>query len=124
MAILRSVPNLMGKFPVHKGQGGGLSIIPMPQRRQWHRYPHRIADCHSLHAMVATNCPVPPYPDGLLPGSITSGKGNVYKTIRYRCPIAAAAVGGTGGSQGHENRQPYLPLNFCIAVEGVFPVRS
>lgn len=30
----------------------------------------------------------------------------------------------TGGSQAHENRMPYLAINFCIALEGVYPPRS
>jgi microcystin-dependent protein len=35
-----------------------------------------------------------------------------------------AAISNTGGSQPHENRQPYLVLNFCIALLGVFPSRN
>lgn len=35
-----------------------------------------------------------------------------------------AAISNTGGSQPHENRQPYLVLNFCIALQGVFPSRN
>jgi microcystin-dependent protein len=34
------------------------------------------------------------------------------------------AVGNAGGSQGHENRQPFLTLNFCIALQGIFPSQN
>jgi microcystin-dependent protein len=34
------------------------------------------------------------------------------------------AIGPTGGGQPHENRQPYLTLTFCIALQGVFPTRN
>lgn len=36
----------------------------------------------------------------------------------------AASIGTTGGSQAHENRQPYLSLNFIIALVGLYPSRS
>jgi len=35
-----------------------------------------------------------------------------------------AAIGITGGSQPHNNMQPYLVLNYCIALQGVFPARN
>src|SRR5213076_2755138 len=34
------------------------------------------------------------------------------------------AISSVGGSQPHENTQPYLVLNFCIALEGIFPSRN
>ncbi len=37
--------------------------------------------------------------------------------------LADATVGRTGGGAGHENRQPYLVLNYCIATTGIFPSR-
>jgi microcystin-dependent protein len=33
-------------------------------------------------------------------------------------------VSAVGGGQPHNNRQPYLALNFCIALQGIFPARS
>ena len=36
----------------------------------------------------------------------------------------AAIVGKKGGGQAHENRQPYLTLNYIIAVEGIFPSQN
>jgi len=35
--------------------------------------------------------------------------------------FAPITVGVTGGGQPHENRQPYLALNYCIALQGAFP---
>ena len=39
-------------------------------------------------------------------------------------PMAPGAIGNTGNNLGHENRQPGLTLNFCIALQGVFPSRN
>jgi microcystin-dependent protein len=38
--------------------------------------------------------------------------------------MATAVVAVAGGGQAHENRQPYLCLNYCIALEGIFPSRN
>jgi microcystin-dependent protein len=38
--------------------------------------------------------------------------------------MAPQAVGVTGGSLPHNNMMPYLTLNFCIAMQGVFPPRG
>jgi microcystin-dependent protein len=39
-------------------------------------------------------------------------------------PLSGAAVGAPGGSQGHNNMQPYLTVNFVIALVGIFPSRN
>lgn len=39
-------------------------------------------------------------------------------------PLANDTIGSTGGGQPHENRQPFLVINVCIAITGVFPSRS
>lgn len=38
--------------------------------------------------------------------------------------LSTSIVGNTGGSAGHENRQPFLALSYCIATSGVFPSRN
>jgi len=38
--------------------------------------------------------------------------------------MASGAIGTAGQSQPHENRQPYLTLNFCIALVGIYPSRN
>ncbi len=38
--------------------------------------------------------------------------------------MAANAVTNTGGSQAHQNMQPFLVLSFCIALQGIFPSQT
>jgi len=38
--------------------------------------------------------------------------------------MATEAIGTMGGSQAHENRQPLMGMNFCIALVGLYPSRS
>ena len=50
---------------------------------------------------------------------------NMYSTtLTPAAPMAPQALGTAGGSQPHENRQPFLVLNICIALQGIFPSRN
>ena len=50
--------------------------------------------------------------------------GNVYSATQPSTVMAPQAIGPTGGSQPHTNMQPYLSLNFCIAMVGIYPSRG
>lgn len=39
-------------------------------------------------------------------------------------PLSSGTLGNSGGGQSHENMQPYLTINFCIALQGLFPSRN
>jgi len=50
---------------------------------------------------------------------------NMYSTVTTPiAPLASQALSGGGGNQPHENRQPFLVLNICIALSGIFPSRN
>lgn len=48
----------------------------------------------------------------------------MYSSRSFNNTLAPQVIGPIGGSQPHENRMPYLVLNFCIAVNGVYPSRN
>jgi microcystin-dependent protein len=49
---------------------------------------------------------------------------NRYSNASPTGSLAAAAIGNIGGNQPHENRQPHLAINFCIALQGIFPSQN
>lgn len=51
---------------------------------------------------------------------------NIYGTgaSDSKSPFGAQAIGNIGGNLPHANQQPYLVLNFCIALQGIFPTRN
>jgi microcystin-dependent protein len=53
-----------------------------------------------------------------------SSGANLYASASNLVAMNPAAVSTTGGSQAHENRQPYLVLSFCIALQGIFPSQT
>ncbi|TMJ01417.1 MAG: phage tail protein [Alphaproteobacteria bacterium] len=92
------------------------------------------AHTHSLMADTTTN-PAPnntPAPAGssvfgIANGAITpSGTFNVtlYSPGNFNATLSPTVISNTGGNQPHTNIQPYLTLNFCIALQGIFPSRN
>jgi microcystin-dependent protein len=77
------------------------------------------------HALRATNDPgdlVAPGPTRSLSGSTG---GQLYAAANNPLvPMAFQALSPAGGSLPHNNMMPYLVLNFCIALQGVFPPRT
>jgi microcystin-dependent protein len=49
---------------------------------------------------------------------------NLYGPAADPTTISPAAVTNVGGSQAHENRQPYTVLSWCISLQGIFPSMS
>jgi microcystin-dependent protein len=50
-----------------------------------------------------------------------SAGANLYASDSNVQAMNASAVSNVGGSQAHENRQPFITLSFCIALQGIFP---
>ena len=48
---------------------------------------------------------------------------NIYSNATPSIAMATSAVGVTGGTP-HENRMPFLAINYCIALQGIFPSRN
>ncbi len=118
-----ALPNLQGKTPMHHGQGPGLSLRDLGESSgsttvslltseiPFHNHTLRVANdsglqSHPTGAVVARS---PVYKESPAPALATQ--------------LAASAVSPTGNNQPHNNMQPYLTLNFCIALQGVFPPR-
>ena len=110
-----ALPNLQGRIPNGFGQGyilgqrGGetsvtLSIANVP------------AHNHLWNATTAA--PTQSDPTGVLAG------GGLYKQTPVDTPMSPAAVTNVGGSQPHTNMMPYLVLNYCIALQGIFPSQN
>jgi microcystin-dependent protein len=111
------IPNLQGRVPMHSGSGhtlgeqGGetshtLSISELPTH------------IHTLSGTTLT-ADLPTVPANLL-----ATVANVYTGPSSLTSMNPASLSATGGSQAHANQQPYLTLNFCIALQGIFPSQT
>lgn len=120
-----ALPNLQSRTPIHFGDGftigeqGGqtshtLTISEIPT------HTHVVNAKAPANGSSNVSNPSGAFLSNSAPAEIyNSGSGNPGFTA-----MGGPSVSNVGGSQGHENRQPSLVLNFCIALQGIFPSQS
>jgi microcystin-dependent protein len=125
-----ALPDLRGRVPLGQGEGPGLS-------------PYQIGQTAGAESVLLTTAQLSPHGhivsavDG--PGNsntpadntVLSGLGGQAASGQFQTPAYAPpgnetalhpqSVGMSGGSQGHDNMQPYLAFNFCIALSSANP---
>ncbi len=125
------LPNLQGAVPVGTGQGPGLSAYSLGQAggsasvtlQAMQTPPHS----HSLTADAEVSTSPSPQNAIFMEGHFTgagTGKVAAYNTAAPDTAMNPAAISSTGGGGPHNNMMPYLAVNFCIALSGIFPPRS
>ena len=121
-----ALPNLQGRAPMQPGQGTGLSLYDLGETGGSETVTLLQSEmpAHS-HALMANNTAANiklPGPNAVL---ARSTGGAAYNTsIGGLQPMAPEALALAGQSQPHNNMMPYLTLNFCIALQGIFPPRG
>ena len=112
-----ALPDLQARVPID--EGGGFTL---GQRGGEAGHTLTISEMtrhtHTLFGNASTATGNVPSPSTRLAGS---EPGNLFGPPRNLQDMDSSSIGVTGGSQPHENRQPYLALNICICVAGVFP---
>ncbi len=117
------LPNLQGRVPIHQGQGPGLSNRVIGQNGGTESVTLTAAQIpvHGHAQLVSAAPALSRSPQGNLPAI---AQGDLYSTGTPDTAMAATAIAATGGSQPHENMQPYLGLNFIISLFGIFPTQN
>jgi microcystin-dependent protein len=125
-----ALPNLQGMSPLQQGQGPGLSLYDLGE-----------SSGSSTVTLLQNELPVHSHAINCVDGGRLKGQiGDPTNSILVKTsgtPANAYNSGGAlnqqmnlnmvapvGGSQPHNNMMPYLTLNFCIALQGIFPARS
>ncbi len=128
-----ALPDLRSRAPIGFGQGPGLAN-------------YAIGETGGQETVSINNSSYPRHTHGLFAGASpatantpsgsieaegqTGGRGGAVNLALYSASgtpttlAPAALTAAAGGSQPHNNLQPYLTLNFCIALNGIFPARS
>ena len=113
-----ALPNLQGRMPFHTGNGYTLGETGGEMA---HTLTQQELPTHN-HIVNASTAP------GILisPSNNTWGvtTQNPYSSGSPDSSMTPATISNVGGSQAHNNMQPFLVLNFIIALQGIFPSRN
>jgi microcystin-dependent protein len=127
------LPNLQGRVAVSQGQGPGTSNYIMGETAGGPTvtltFNTMAAHNHSLNSNANsgnTNAPA----NAILASGPSTGPVDQKSLVAPYTPttspgtaLSSVAISVTGGNGPHNNMQPYLTLNYCIAMQGVFPSR-
>jgi microcystin-dependent protein len=118
-----ALPDLRGRTPIHVGRSNGGDDHRLGQKsgEETHTLAANEMPQHR-HPLKATNTM----------GTATAPQGHVlaeaslptFGSFGTPTPMGSNSVTNVGGGQAHENMQPYLALNYCIALQGLFPSRN
>ncbi|MBC8094273.1 MAG: phage tail protein [Akkermansiaceae bacterium] len=113
-----ALPNLRGRVPIHMGNGhtlgeaaGSTSVTVNIQQLPTHQHLAMAANSSSNQTTNPTNNYLGPV-------------NNLYSAPTQMMTLNPATVSNVGGSQPHNNMMPTLVLNFCIALQGIFPSQN
>jgi microcystin-dependent protein len=115
-----ALPNLRGRYAMHKGSGhtlgeaAGASSVTITQQTM---------PQHMHFAQASANSPTTLIPDGTVVLG-NSAPNDLYTGPASLTAMSAGSISNVGGSQAHTNMCPYLVLNYCIALQGIFPSQN
>lgn len=116
-----AVPDLRGRVPVHQGtlQGGGSYVIGQVggvesvtlnvNQIPVHTHLFQCNSSNSGGSATPTN------------NTVSAGQPIVYRAVTPAGAMNQGVIGFSGGSQPHENRQPFVAMNWVIAFNGIYP---
>ena len=122
-----ALPNLQGSAPMQPGQGQGLSLRDLGEQSGSESVTLLLSEIPvHTHNIMAAGSLANLNQAGPTRVLARSSGGTAYQASPNQSPVVQMApqeLGIAGGSLPHNNMQPYLTVNFCIALQGVFPAR-
>jgi microcystin-dependent protein len=117
-----ALPDLRGRTPIHVGASNGVSH-PQGQKSGEERHTLSAAEIpqHGHVAQASEDNADSGDPVGRVLARSTSP---TYQPPESLTALSSLAVSAAGGGQAHDNMMPYQALNFCIALQGLFPSRN
>jgi len=118
-----ALPDIRGRSPIHVGKSNGGDEHRLGQKTG--EETHTVAanempqhDHVSKASSTDANQPIPT-------GNVLAGNPSaLYRDPTNPTHLTSGTILNVGGGQSHENMQPYLALNYCIALQGLFPSRN
>lgn len=116
-----ALPDLRGRVPIHEGTSVGAN--------------HPLGTAGGQEAVNLAEAQMPPHTHAIQASAdpstgqdptnaVLAKSGQVYGAANGLVDLVSGTLTNAGGGQAHDNMQPYLALNFCIALRGLFPSRN
>jgi microcystin-dependent protein len=120
-----NVPNLQSRLPMHMGTGPDGTTYQIGEMAGTEQETLTVQQIpNHTHALVAsTNLGANNNPGGSVLAQNAGGI-RLYREVAPTDPMDPGVVGPAGGSQPHENTQPFLCVNFIISLFGIFPSQT
>lgn len=129
-----ALPNLQSRVPLGMGTGPGLSNYQIGQTggtedvtllsTQMPQHNHMLTGSGDAATVNNLRGSVLAQPNGVASPSEDTVAVNAYAPAGNPVVADPSAISMAGGNQPHQNMQPYLAMNYCIAVQGIFPSRN
>lgn len=119
------LPDMRGRVSVHAGNGPGLSPRSLGEKggQETVTLTTQQVPSHTHTAIASGGGAHSASPEGSL--AADSGEGvPAYGTDDPKVNMDSGAIGNTGGGQPHPNLQPFVTVNFIVALQGVYPSRN
>jgi microcystin-dependent protein len=122
-----ALPNLQGSVPIHQGSGAGLTPRVIGETGGEQAVTLVVSEMplhsHQISAsIVAQDLPNPA--NNLWAPQSGRTPPNIYSSGPANTVMSPLVIGISGQSLPHNNMSPYLCVNFCIALQGIFPPRG
>jgi len=120
-----ALPNLQGRAPLQQGYGDNLSPRDLGESGGEASVSLLASEipAHTHQLMHSGGAASAATPDASLGFARAATTAQVYAPGDTGAPASPQALAPAGSSQPHNNMQPFLTLNFCIALQGIFPPR-
>lgn len=122
-----ALPNMEGSVPMFWGQGAGLSLYDQGQQSGSDSVTLLTSEIPiHTHSMMTAATPANLNPPSNAVGLARSSGGFAYESVANQniVQMNQQALTPAGGDLPHNNDQSYLVVNFCIAMQGIFPPRT
>lgn len=120
-----ALPDLRGRTPIHVGRSNGGESHTLGQKSGEETHTLAVNEMPQHTHVLEANSTNANSPE---PGGHVLSKSFQATYVDFNASLKVAmnagAVANVGGGQAHENMQPYLALNYCIALQGLFPSRN
>lgn len=118
-----ALPDLRNRFALGPGQGPGLTQRDVGEAGGDAAVMLQASEMPAHgHGLMAALSPTTRNPTGAAMAPSATGA-PAYRAASAPVPMSPLALAAAGASLPHENRQPSLSVNFCIALQGIFPPR-